>query len=116
MKDYKYSLSILIAAAIAVVIGLLTSCTMVTNYYIVYPTRVEQVKTYEYPSIDPGFYHPINNLPSFDDQIIDLRGWYPNTLEWHTVPGYTLNDLDLRFDTAQVPEEYYLLFYQDTTK
>ena len=54
-----------------------TGCKVTNNYYSIYPTKVERAETYEYPSIDPGFYHPVNKLPSFDDQTIDLRGWYP---------------------------------------
>lgn len=114
MRDYKYTLSILIAAALAVVIGLLTSCTMVTNYYIVNPTKVERVECDHRPisfewgdniqltpwEVEPGFYEAPWNVPSFDDQTIDLRGWQPAIDSAYSHPLITWTDTTwlIRFD------------------
>lgn len=115
MKDYKYTLSILIAAAIAVVIGLLTSCTMVTNYYIVYPTKMERVETKQpewpygggislTPGIDPGFYQPINT-----PYTLELKDYpAPDTLQRLVDFGDDL--YQLRFDSSSQSLEWDLTY------
>lgn len=67
--------TILTAIALIGLIGCVTK-----NYYLVYPVKVEQIETYKYPSIDPGFYRPVPygiTVPGYGIGISpkDFNGW-----------------------------------------
>ena len=80
---------------ILLILALIGLIGCVTKNYYIYPKKVERVEAYEYPSIDPGFYHPVNNLPSFDEQAIGLKGWYTQEIsiipeEWILITKDTI--------------------------
>jgi len=117
MKDCKYTISLLIAAALAVVIGLLTSCTVTTNYYMVYPTKVERIECPQQiiqpfdwgitpnESIDPGFYKPVLTLTPYELEPGELlNGWLIGDTLLRTDPNLVFD-----IDTSYSATDYTLI-------
>ena len=91
----RWILILIIAAA---ALTWFNSCTVNKYYVVVQPIKEHTVeKVYEYPSIDPGFYYPINRLTLTPNTA-------PNPLTFEDVDLF-----DLAIDTAPIADEWIII-------